>query len=269
MSSLPSEVTPYSFRGLIELDHSNSIPGIPRHSRYWVDFTLNGAVLDTDHFVEEDAIKNANGVHGISIAGLYSTPFLYLRFTADPSGPATPDLSGMNCDDGDTSGSGAIGRNAEPPPPISPHNVPYCDAAPSLTEHLNLSIRDLTPSALFRSLYFNFHKSWLCEPDLAKRQLLLDTGASGVDFSFENLFISGPATLADSRSYRTPNLAVLRDGVFIDGPGGSVASSRFLSLAYVPPVPAPLPLVKAASALAWSRRLRGRIRQNRQARQRI
>jgi hypothetical protein len=94
----------------------------------------------------------------------------------------------------------------------------------------------------------------------ATRQLLLDTSASGSDFAFEDLFFRGPASLAEFRSYRTPNFMALRDGVFLDGPGGSLASGRFLSLAYVTPVPGPLPLLGAASTLAWSRRLRRRIR---------
>jgi hypothetical protein len=125
----PSDAASLSYRGLIELDHGSSIPGIPRNSRYRVDFTLNGAVLDTDHFVEENAIENANGVHGISTAGLFATPFLYLRFTADPSGPPTLDLSGLNFGYDDKGGSGAMVRIAEPSPPVNPHNVPYCDAA--------------------------------------------------------------------------------------------------------------------------------------------
>ena len=264
---MPTEAAPYSYRGLIELDHGSSVPGIPSHSRYWVDFILNGAVLDTDHFVEENAIENANGVHGLSTAGLFPTPFLSLRFSADPTGPATLDLSGMNFDYGDVGGSGALVRNAEPPPPVNPHNVPYCDTAACVSEHINLSIRDLTPDAPFRSVDFNFYNSWLYGPELAQRQLLLDTSASGNDFSFEDLFITGPASLAEFKSYRTPNFVALRDGVFIDGPGGSVASGRFLSLESVPPVPAPLPLVGAASALAWSRRLRSRIRHHGRARQ--
>jgi hypothetical protein len=262
---LPSEAMQFSYQGLIELDHGSSIPGIPRHSRYWVDFILNGSVLDTDHFVEENAIENANGVKGISTAGLFPTPFLYLRFTADPTGPATLDLSGLNFNYADTGGSGALVRNAEPPPPINPHNVPYCDTDPCVTEHINLSIRDVTAGAPVNHVFFNFYNSWLYDPELAKRQLLLDTSASGNPFPFEDLFITGPASLAEFRSYRTPNFMALRDGVFLDGPGGSVASGRFLSLVYVPPVPAPLPLLGAASALAWSRRLRRRIRQPGQA----
>jgi hypothetical protein len=124
----PSEAASLSYRGLIELDHGSSIPGIPRNSRYWVDFTLNGAVLHTDHFVEENAIDNANGMHGISTAGLFNTPFLYLRLTANPSGPPTLDLSGLNFGYEDKGGSGATVRIAEPPPPVNPHNVPYYDA---------------------------------------------------------------------------------------------------------------------------------------------
>lgn len=222
-----------------------------------MDFTLNGSVLDTDHFVEENAIENANGVKGVSTAGLFPTPFLYLSFTADPSGPATLDLSGLNFGYDDVGGSGAMVRMAEPPPPVNPHNVPYCDTAPCVTEHINLSIRDVTAGAPVRSVYFNLYNSWLVDPELAMRQLLLDTSASGIDFAFEDLFITSPSSLAEFRSYRTPNFMALRDGVFLDGPGGSLASGRFLSLVSVP---APFPLLGAASALAWSRRLRSRIR---------
>lgn len=259
----PSEAAPLSYRGLIELDHGSSIPGIPRYSRYLVDFILNGSVRDTDHFVEENAIENANGVKGISTAGLFPTPFLYLRFTADPSGPPTLDLSGLNFGYDDVGGSGAMVRIAEPPPAVNPHNVPYCDTAPCVSEHINLSIRDVTAGAPVNSVFFNLYNSWLYEPELANRQLLLDTSASGSDFAFEDLFLMGPATLEEFRSYRTPDFMALRDGVFIDGPGGSLASGRFLRLESVPAAPAPLPVLGAATALAWSRRLRRRIRQRR------
>jgi len=258
----PAEATPLSYRGLIELDHGSSIPGIPRYSRYWVDFILNGAVLDTDHFVEENAIENANGVKGISTAGLFPTPFLSLSLIADPTGPATLDLSGLNFGYADTGGSGAMVRIADPPPAVNPHNVPYCDTAPCVSEHINLSIRDTSIGAPVNHVFFNLYNSWLYDPEFATQQLLLDTSASGNDFAFEDLFLTGPASLAEFKSYRTPNFMALRDGVFMDGPGGSLASGRFLSLAYVPSAPAPLPLLGVASALAWSRRLRSRIRQH-------
>ncbi len=41
----------YEFHGLIELDHGSSIPGAPKHTRYFVDFSLDGSALDTDHDV--------------------------------------------------------------------------------------------------------------------------------------------------------------------------------------------------------------------------
>lgn len=259
----PAAAAPLPYRGLIEFDHGSSIPGIPRHSRYWVDFVLNGSVLDSDHFTEENAIENANGVHGVSTAGLFPTPFLSFRLTADPSGPATLDLSGLNFGYDDIGGSGATVRIADPPPAVNPHNVPYCDTAPCVSEHITLSIRDATPGAPVNHVFLNLYNSWLYGPEYATRQLLLDTSTPGTDFHFEDLFIHGPASLAEFRSYRDPNYMALRDAVFLDGPAGSVASGRFLSLQYVPPAPAPLPLLGAASALAWSRGLRRRLRSNR------
>jgi hypothetical protein len=49
--------------------------------------------------------------------------------------------------------------------------------------------------------------------------------------------------LAEFKSYRTPDFKALVDGVFLDGPNGTLASGRFLSLQYIPPVcPAAVPM---------------------------
>ncbi len=37
----------YQYHGLIELDYGSSIVGAPKHSRYFVDFILDGTKLDT------------------------------------------------------------------------------------------------------------------------------------------------------------------------------------------------------------------------------
>ncbi len=58
-------------------------------------------------------------------------------------------------------------------------------------------------------------------------------------------------------SYRTPTVSNLIDPVIFSGPAGTVASGRFLRLEAVP---APLPLLGGAAALAWSRRLKRRLR---------
>ena len=109
-------------------------------------------------------------------------------------------------------------------------------------------------------MWLNLYNSNFYDPIYASRQLLLDTSASGYSFSFGDLFLHGPETLVEFQSYRTPNIANYRDPVMMTGPGGAVASGRFLSLAYVPPaVPGPLPMLGLGAALAWSRRLRRRI----------
>jgi hypothetical protein len=91
------------------------------------------------------------------------------------------------------------------------------------------------------------------------RQLLVDTGSSGDPFSFADLFLHGPETLIESQSYRPPNIAQLPDHILLTGPISTVASGRIVSLAYVPPAPAPLPILGVGAGLAWSRRLRRRI----------
>jgi hypothetical protein len=137
---------PLKYRGLIELDHGSSIVDIPRHSRYWVDFTLDGSIVDTQHTVFENGLVNANGVHGITALGSYLPPFLDLKFTADSSNGLSPlDLSGLNFAYMDAAGSGASVVDANQPP--NPQADPCVDA-PCHGEHVTLSIRDLTPGAL-------------------------------------------------------------------------------------------------------------------------
>ena len=41
----------YQYHGLIDLDYGSSIPGAPKHSRYFVDFILKGSALDVDNTV--------------------------------------------------------------------------------------------------------------------------------------------------------------------------------------------------------------------------
>ncbi|MBM5818191.1 MAG: hypothetical protein FJ083_16960 [Cyanobacteria bacterium K_Offshore_surface_m2_239] len=79
------------YRGLIELDHGSSLAGIPRYSRYFVDFVLNGDVLDTNHSVYENGLVNQLGQKGLSMSGSYANPFRFLQFRLDPSGPPADD----------------------------------------------------------------------------------------------------------------------------------------------------------------------------------
>lgn len=76
---------PFPCRGLIELDHGSSIVGMPRHSRFWVDFVLDGSIIDHSHVVFENGFVNANGVRGTSTMALFPPPFLFLQLTADSS----------------------------------------------------------------------------------------------------------------------------------------------------------------------------------------
>jgi hypothetical protein len=232
---------PLQYRGLIELDHGSSIVGIPRHSRYWVDFTLDGSVVDTQHTVFENGLVNANGVKGITALGSYPPPFLNLKFTADSSNGLSPlDLSGLNFDYADTGGSGASVVDANQPP--DPQAFPCIDA-PCHGEHVSLSIRDLTPGAPVEAIWFNLYNSNFYNPVYATRQLILDTSTPTNGFRFVDLFLKGPKTLADFKSYRTPDFKALVDGVFFDGPNGTLASGRFLDLQYVPPAcPASVPI---------------------------
>ncbi|MEB3330886.1 MAG: hypothetical protein VKI83_00110, partial [Synechococcaceae cyanobacterium] len=101
------------------------------------------------------------------------------------------------------------------------------------------------------------------DPEYAFKQYLLDVSQPGDSFTFEDLFINGPQDLAAFRSYRNPNFVAYDDGVFFDGPNGTLASGRFLSLEYVTGTPAPLPLLGVGAALGWTRRLRHRIRAGR------
>lgn len=116
----------WSYRGLMELDHGSSIPGIPRYSRYDVDFTLDRSVLDTDHCAWENGLENANGIRDITTQGYFATPFVSLRFTKDPTGPATPDLSDLFFDHATRGASIVKGANQPPNP-----DPPLCDGAPA------------------------------------------------------------------------------------------------------------------------------------------
>ncbi len=255
-ASQVAKATPYQYHGLIDLDYGSSIPGAPRHSRYFVDFTLDGSVLDRDNTVFENDLVNANGVRGLTTMGNFDSPFLSLRLTLDPTSVATLDLSGLNFNlsDPNYNYSRVVDANQPPDP-----QAPPCDVYPCIGEHITLRARVLAPDPPVTGLWFNLYNSNFYEPVYASRQLLLDTSASGNPFTFADLFLHGPETLAEFRSYRPPNIVELRDPVLMTGPSGTVASGRFLSLAYVQPVPAPLPMLGVGAALAWGRRLRRRI----------
>ncbi len=62
--SQTAQAANYQYHGLIDLDYGSSIPGAPKHSRYFVDFILNGADLDTDNTVFENDLYSANNVRG-------------------------------------------------------------------------------------------------------------------------------------------------------------------------------------------------------------
>jgi len=243
----------YQYHGLIDLDYSSSIVGAPKHTRYFVDFVLNGDVLDTDHTVYENAIYNANGVRGLTTMGSFNKPILSFRLTLDPTSVGTLDLSGLNFDP-NLSWARAVDANEPPPPPTPP-----CDVYRCIGEHITLEARDDTAGSPVSRVWLNLYNSNFYDPIFASRQLILDTSASGDPFSFADLFVHGPETLAEFQSYRSPNIQALRDPVMFDGPNGTVGSGRFLSLAYVAPVPSPLPMLGVGAALGWSRRLRHRI----------
>lgn len=246
---------PLAYRGLIELDHGSSIVGVPRHSRYWVDFVLDGSVIDDSHVVLENGFVNQNGIRGLSTMGLYPPPFLFLQLTPDSSNGITPlDLSGLTYAYADTGGSGADVRDANQPPDPQ---APPCNIYPCVSEHVNLSIRPDTPGAPLEVIWFNLYNSNFYNPPFAVRQYLLDTSTPDNGFRFVDLFLKGPQTLAEFMSYRTPEFKALVDGVMFDGPNGTLASGRFLSLQYVP---GPLPVLGMAAAFGWSRRMRRRIR---------
>lgn len=161
-----ASLLPLRYRGLIELDHGSSIVGIPRHSRYWVDFILDGSLVDTQHTAFENGLVNADGIHGITALGSYPPPFRFLKFTADSSNGITPlDLSGMTFAYADTGGSGASVVDANQPP--DPQAFP-CVSAPCHNEHVNLSIRDLTPGAPIEVIWFNLYNSNFYGPPLCR-----------------------------------------------------------------------------------------------------
>jgi len=249
-----AQAATYQYHGLIDLDYGSSIPGAPKHSRYFVDFTLNGADLDTDNTVFENDLYNANGVRGLTTMANFNNPISSLRLTLDPSSVGTLDLSGLNFDS--NSYYARVVDANQPPDP----QAPPCDVYLCIGEHITLHARDLTVGSPVSSVWFNLYNSNFYDPIYAFRQLLLDTSASGDPFSFADLFLHGPKTLSEFQSYRKPNIMALRDPVMIEGPNGTVASGRFLSLAYVPPgAPGPLPILGVGAGLAWSRRLRRRI----------
>lgn len=248
-----AQAAPYQYHGLIDLDYGSSIPGAPKHSRYFVDFTLNGADLDTDNTVFQNDLINADGIHGLTTMASFNNPISSLRLTLDPTSVGTLDLSGLNFDS-NSYYARAVDANQPPDP-----QAPPCDVYLCIGEHITLHARDLTVGSPVSSVWFNLYNSNFYDPIYASRQLLLDTSASGDPFSLADLFLHGPETLSEFQSYRKPNIMALRDPVMIEGPNGTVASGRFLSLAYVPPVPAPLPMLGLGAALGWSRRLRHRI----------
>jgi hypothetical protein len=74
-----------SIPGLIDLDYGSSISGAPKHTRYFIDFVLDGAILDNDHTVFENDITNVNGVRGLTTMGSFSSPIISRKLTLDPT----------------------------------------------------------------------------------------------------------------------------------------------------------------------------------------
>jgi hypothetical protein len=248
-----AHATSYQYHGLIDLDYGSSIAGAPKHTRYFIDFVLDGAVLDTDHTVFENDITNVNNVRGLTTMGSFSSPIISMKLTLDPTSVGTLDLSGLNFDS-NSSWARAVDANQPPNP-----QAPPCDVYPCIGEHITLESRVNTPGSPVSRVWLNLYNSNFYEPIFASRQLLLDTSASGDPFTFADLFLHGPETLTEFQSYRPPNITELRDPVLFTGPNGTSAAGRFLSLAYVPPsAPGPLPMMGVAAGLAWSRRLRQR-----------
>ncbi|MEB3335494.1 MAG: hypothetical protein VKP70_10980 [Cyanobacteriota bacterium] len=247
---LSAEAADLAYRGLIELDHGSSLQGIPRYSRYSVYFVLNGDVLDTDHTALENDLVNANGVHGITTYGNFTNPFRFLSLSLDPSGPAAEELSGLTFAYGQQYGD--FSRVVDVNQPPNPQAFP-CDTGPCINEHITLEMRNTEVGSPLKSVWFNLYNSTFYGPTHATRQLLLDVSQPDQGFRFQDLFIHGPSTLEEFTSYRDPNFSNLRDGVLLEGPNGTVASGRFLSLHAVP---APLPLFGASLAGACTRRLR-------------
>ena len=251
-ASQAAKAKTFQYHGLIDLDYGSSIIGAPRHSRYFVDFILDGSKLDTDHTVFENDLYNENGIRGLTTMGMFDKILTSFHFTLDATSVGT--LPGINFDP-DSSYARVVDAN-EPPPP----SAPPCDVYPCIGEHITVSARDNTPGSPVSAVWLNLYNSNFYDPIYASRQLILDTSASGNPFSFEDLFLHGPETLAEFRSYRTPNIANYRDPVMMAGPDGAVASGRFLSLAYVPPAaPGPLPMLGVGAALGWSHSLRRRM----------
>ena len=116
-----AQAATYQYHGLIDLDYGSSIPGAPKHSRYFVDFTLNGADLDTDNTVFENDLSNANGVRGLTTMASFSNPIRSLRLTLDPTSVGTLDLSTLNFDSNSYSAR-AVDANQPPDP-----QAPPCD----------------------------------------------------------------------------------------------------------------------------------------------
>ena len=247
-------LTTGQYHGLIDLDYGSSIPGAPKHTRYYVDFTLNLRDLDTDSTVFENDLYNANGVRGLTTMASFSKPMTRLRLSLDPTSVGTLNLAGLNFDPNQYYAR-VVDANQPPNP-----QAPPCDVYQCIGEHITLHARDLTVGSPVNSVWFNLYNSNFYDPIYASRQLLLDTSASGNPVTFADLFLHGPQTLMEFQSYRSPNIAAYRDPVLLTGPNGTVASGRFLSLAYVPPgAPAPLPILGLAAGLSLSRRLRRRI----------
>ncbi|MEB3255621.1 MAG: hypothetical protein VKJ05_04440 [Synechococcaceae cyanobacterium] len=246
-----------SYRGLIELDHGSSLNGIPRYSRYFVDFVLNGDVLDTDHTVRENDFVNQLGQRGLTTYANFTNPFRHLRFRLDPSGPAAIELAELSFRYGQLYGDFARVVDVNQPP--NPQNPP-CDTSPCINEHITLEMRNTTPDSPIRAVWFNLYNSTFYNPIYADRQLLLDTSQPDREFHWQDLFLHGPQTLTGFLSTRTPDFSNLKDGVLLEGPNGTVASGRFLSLSVVP---GPVPALGVAGLMAWSRRLRQRVRHSR------
>ena len=207
------------FKGRAPISYGSSIPGIWRHDVLYFDLVINDSVLDTDDRV----FSNAFG--GVTALGHFEQGIVYFRLYASSSNLGYYDPIDVTYD---YSQSYFTTIDAGP----GPGNDFYSEKMKLI---LRVTESSLIAGAPFRMVVLNLYNGSFYDP-AATNQVWVDESASGNPTSFGDFFLRGTNTLEEFRGSVPAEADNARDGIFIEGLGGTgqLASGEGVTLSAVP-----------------------------------
>lgn len=237
-----------TFWGRAPIDYGSSINGLYKHDVLHFRLSLDDSIVDSDDRVYPAFGGGATGVGKFLSA---ATEFQLFR---DPANRGSFDPSSVRFNK-PASNITTIDANASPSYPGLFNEM--------LQFFFPVTDESLTAGAPFKFITLNLYNSTLFvnSNGYTPTPLLMDTSASGDPLTLQALFEHGGVkTLSKFRTFRPAEAKALVDGFFMEGLSGDLASGERVTLAYVPPVPSPFPLLGSLAAWRQARHLRRRYR---------